>query len=118
VPILSYGTATFGGVGRFFNAWGTTEIAEARRLVDLCLDAGVNFFDTVLQRPSVVSVVIGARNEEQPKENLGAVGWQLDATQMACLDAASAMRPIYPYWHQRNFPMLTPSPVPVASPRT
>ncbi|MCC9166557.1 aldo/keto reductase [Pontibacter harenae] len=46
VPVLSFGTATFGGGNEFFKAWGSTQVAEATRLVDLCLDAGVNFFDT------------------------------------------------------------------------
>jgi aryl-alcohol dehydrogenase-like predicted oxidoreductase len=46
VPVLSFGTATFGGSGDFFKAWGATQVAEATRLVDLCLDAGVNLFDT------------------------------------------------------------------------
>jgi len=46
VSALSFGTATFGGGGDFFSAWGTTDVAEARRLVDICLEAGVNLFDT------------------------------------------------------------------------
>lgn len=46
VPVLSFGTATFGGGNEFFKAWGNTQIDEARRLIDLCLAAGVNFFDT------------------------------------------------------------------------
>jgi aryl-alcohol dehydrogenase-like predicted oxidoreductase len=46
VPVLSFGTATFGGQGNFFKAWGNTQVAEATRLVDICLDAGVNLFDT------------------------------------------------------------------------
>ncbi|UFH53198.1 aldo/keto reductase [Spirosoma sp. KNUC1025] len=46
VPVLSFGTATFGGVTDFFKAWGSTQVAEATRLVDLCLEAGVNLFDT------------------------------------------------------------------------
>jgi aryl-alcohol dehydrogenase-like predicted oxidoreductase len=46
VPVLSFGTATFGGKGDFFKAWGSTQADEATRLVDLCLDAGLNFFDT------------------------------------------------------------------------
>ncbi len=46
VPLISLGTATFGGGDAFFRAWGTTEVAEARRLVDICLEAGVNLFDT------------------------------------------------------------------------
>jgi aryl-alcohol dehydrogenase-like predicted oxidoreductase len=46
VPILSLGTATFGGTSEFFGRWGKTDVAEATRMIDLCLDAGVNFFDT------------------------------------------------------------------------
>ena len=46
VPVLSFGTGTFGGKGDFFAAWGTTDVAEARRLVDICLDAGLTMFDT------------------------------------------------------------------------
>ena len=57
----------------------------------------------LLQRPTVTSVIFGARNEEQLRANLGAVGWNLSAEQVARLDAASAIPPIYPYWHQRGF---------------
>ena len=46
VPALSFGTATFGAGNEFFAAWGSTDVAEARRLVDICLDAGVNMFDS------------------------------------------------------------------------
>ena len=46
VPVLSFGTATFGGGNEFFKAWGSTQVEEARRMIDLCLDAGVNMFDT------------------------------------------------------------------------
>jgi len=46
VPVLSFGTATFGGRGEFFQAWGSTEVDEARRLIDICLEAGANLFDT------------------------------------------------------------------------
>ena len=47
VPVLSFGTATFGGKsGTFFGAWGSTDVAEAARLVDMCLDAGANLFDS------------------------------------------------------------------------
>ncbi len=46
VPVLSLGTGTFGGSNEFFQRWGQTDVAEASRMVDLCLDAGVNFFDT------------------------------------------------------------------------
>ena len=46
VSALAYGTATFGGTTGFFEAMGTTEVDEARRLIDICIDAGVNLFDT------------------------------------------------------------------------
>ncbi len=46
VPVLSFGTGTFGGSGPLFGAWGNTDAGEARRLVDICLEAGVNLFDT------------------------------------------------------------------------
>ncbi len=46
VPVLSFGTGTFGGKGELFEAWGTTDVAEARRLIDICFDAGVTMFDT------------------------------------------------------------------------
>src|SRR5690606_22627824 len=65
----------------------------------------------LLQRPSVATVIIGARNEEQLRQNLGAVGWSLTADQIARLDAASATTPAYPYWHQRGFVERNPPPV-------
>ncbi|MGB8476500.1 MAG: aldo/keto reductase [Candidatus Acidiferrum sp.] len=46
VPVLSFGTGTFGGATEFFKAWGSSDVAEATRLVDICLDVGVNLFDT------------------------------------------------------------------------
>jgi aryl-alcohol dehydrogenase-like predicted oxidoreductase len=61
----------------------------------------------LLQRPTVSSVIVGARNEEQLRENLGAIGWSLDEEQLARLDAASASTPPYPYWHQRGKAELT-----------
>ena len=65
----------------------------------------------LLQRPSVATIIVGARNEEQLRQNLGAVGWNLTPAQVARLDAASAVTPAYPYWHQRGFPELNPAPV-------
>ncbi|GKQ53771.1 aldo/keto reductase [Bradyrhizobium sp. Ce-3] len=46
VPVLSFGTGTFGGQGPLFSAWGRSDAGEARRLIDICLEAGVNLFDT------------------------------------------------------------------------
>ncbi|MGP8233054.1 MAG: aldo/keto reductase [Methylovirgula sp.] len=66
----------------------------------------------LLQRPTVASVIIGARNEEQLKQNLGAVGWSLTPEQVKKLDAASERPLIYPYWHQRSvFTERNPPPV-------
>jgi aryl-alcohol dehydrogenase-like predicted oxidoreductase len=56
----------------------------------------------LLQRPTVSTVILGARDEAQLLDNLGAVGWQLTTDQIAALDAASAVKPAYPYWHQRQ----------------
>jgi aryl-alcohol dehydrogenase-like predicted oxidoreductase len=64
----------------------------------------------LLQRPTVSSVIIGARDEAQLQENLGAVGWNLSAEQVARLDAASETDTIYPYWHQRGFTERNPLP--------
>ena len=64
----------------------------------------------LLQRPTIANIVIGARNEEQLKQNLGAVGWKLSVDQLKKLDAASAADSIYPYWHQRQNTTLNPLP--------
>ena len=67
----------------------------------------------LLQRPTVSTVLIGARNEEQLRQNLGAVGWNLSAEQVARLDAASALTPpypYYPYW-RGQFSERNPTPV-------
>jgi aryl-alcohol dehydrogenase-like predicted oxidoreductase len=71
----------------------------------------------LLQRPSVSTVLIGARNETQLRDNLGAVGWQLSAEQIAKLDAASAVMPPYPYYPYWNgmFSERNPPPVAVAA---
>jgi aryl-alcohol dehydrogenase-like predicted oxidoreductase len=65
----------------------------------------------LLRRPTVSTVVIGARNEEQLRANLGAVGWSLTPTQVAKLDAASKRPKAYPYWHQVQFAERNPFPV-------
>jgi aryl-alcohol dehydrogenase-like predicted oxidoreductase len=66
----------------------------------------------LLSRPSISTVIIGARNEEQLRQNFGAVGWKLSAEQVKKLDAASAVQPAYPVWHQRStFPERNPAPV-------
>ena len=65
----------------------------------------------LLQRPTVSSVVVGARDETQLRQNLGAVGWNLTPAQVAELDAASAVTRTYPYWHQQGFLERNPNPV-------
>jgi aryl-alcohol dehydrogenase-like predicted oxidoreductase len=64
----------------------------------------------LLQRPSVASVIIGARNEEQLRQNLGAIGWNLTLDQVAKLDKASGVPIPYPYWHQKFFGERNPFP--------
>ena len=63
-----------------------------------------------LGRPSIATVIIGARDENQLCDNLGAVGWSLTAEQVAKLDQASAVPRIYPYWHQAGFSERNPFP--------
>jgi aryl-alcohol dehydrogenase-like predicted oxidoreductase len=57
----------------------------------------------LVQRPTVATVIMGARNEEQLRQNLDSAGWNLTVGQMAKLDKASEVTPSYPYWHQRQF---------------
>lgn len=64
----------------------------------------------LFHRPTVATVVIGARNEEQLRANLGSVGWSLSTEQVAKLDAASARPRPYPYWHQAHFKERNPFP--------
>ena len=60
----------------------------------------------LLQRPTVSSLIIGTSTEEQLKQNLEAVGWNLTPEQVKRLDNASQVTPIYPYWHQAQFLFL------------
>ncbi|MNY73936.1 Aldo/keto reductase family protein [compost metagenome] len=65
----------------------------------------------LISRPTVSSVIIGARNEEQLRQNLGAVGWSLTKEQIAKLDTASAVTapyPHFPYYRQDGFAKLNP----------
>lgn len=62
------------------------------------------------QRPTVATVIVGARNEEQLRQNIGAVGWNLSKEQVAMLDEASAQPRPYPYWHQAGFAERNPFP--------
>jgi aryl-alcohol dehydrogenase-like predicted oxidoreductase len=66
----------------------------------------------LLQRPTISTVIVGARNEEQLRQNLAAAGWSLSPSQIEVLDRASEQKPIYPYWHQWQFAERNPLPVP------
>ncbi|MGH3169508.1 MAG: aldo/keto reductase, partial [Trebonia sp.] len=76
-------------------------------LADIAGERGVSIAQTairwLIQRPGVSSVIIGARTEEQLKDNLGAAGWELTGDEMARLDRVSARSLPYPYWHQQKF---------------
>ena len=65
----------------------------------------------VAHRPSVSTVIIGARDEKQLADNLGSIGWQLSAEHVKTLDAASTRPAAYPYWHQAGFAERNPPPV-------
>lgn len=65
----------------------------------------------LLQKPTVANVILGARNEEQLKDNLGSVGWNLSPEQIAALDKVSQKTLPYPYWHQLGFKERNPPPV-------
>src|SRR5580658_1024029 len=64
-----------------------------------------------LRRPPISTAILGARNEQQLRQNLSAVGWSLTPQQIAKLDAASELPLAYPYWHQRQFLDRNPKPV-------
>ncbi|VTS00111.1 aldo/keto reductase [Tuwongella immobilis] len=68
----------------------------------------------LLQRPTVSNIIVGARDEAQLRDNLGAIGWNLTPEQVARLEDASKVVPAYPYWHQRGFSERNPFPVRVS----
>lgn len=57
----------------------------------------------LLRKPGVTSVIVGARTEEQLRDNLNAANWELAEEEVRRLNEISATPPIYPYWHQRRF---------------
>jgi aryl-alcohol dehydrogenase-like predicted oxidoreductase len=71
VPVLCFGTATFGGTTDFFKAWGETDVAEATRLIDICMEAGVNFFDTAdVYSEGHSEEILGAAIKHLPREKV------------------------------------------------
>ncbi|MGL5684057.1 MAG: aldo/keto reductase [Marinifilaceae bacterium] len=79
-------------------------------LDDVALETGKTVaqcaLNWLLQQSTVSSLVIGASNEQQLLQNLEATGWSLTPEQLERLDKASKTPPIYPYWHQDQFPDL------------
>jgi aryl-alcohol dehydrogenase-like predicted oxidoreductase len=71
VPVLCFGTATFGGGNEFFRAWGETDVAEATRLIDICIEAGVHFFDTAdVYSQGLSEEILGQAIKHLPREKL------------------------------------------------
>ena len=71
VPVLCFGTGTFGGGTEFFQTWGSTDVAEARELIDTCMDAGVNFFDTAdVYSQGLSEEVLGEAIKHLPREDV------------------------------------------------
>lgn len=96
------------GTGPHFEEERLFRIVEALDLV--AKDTGKTIpqiaLNWLLQRSTVSNVIVGARNERQLIENIGAIGWSLSNDQLAKLDAASDVPPAYPVWHQKGFAML------------
>jgi aryl-alcohol dehydrogenase-like predicted oxidoreductase len=71
VPVLCFGTATFGGGNEFFRAWGATDVAEATRLIDQCMEAEVNFFDTAdVYSDGLSEQILGQAIQHLPREKV------------------------------------------------
>ncbi len=71
VPILCFGTGTFGGGNEFFKAWGSSDVAEATRLIDICMSAGVNFFDTAdIYSQGLSEQILGQAIQHLPRESV------------------------------------------------
>ena len=95
VPVLSFGTATFGGTNGF-EAWGNTQTKDATRMINLCLDAGVNHFDTSdvysqgLSEEILGKALTGLRDKALPKQHFLLATILTDAALLAstCLKRA------------------------------
>jgi aryl-alcohol dehydrogenase-like predicted oxidoreductase len=111
-------TAILGGMGPAYPAEQLYDIVAALEAVAGELGRSVSqvALNWLLRRPTVATVVIGARDEAQLRDNLGAADFALTAEQVARLDTVSERPPIYPYWHQRRT-SLDRNPPPVAMPQ-
>ena len=95
VPVLSFGTGTFGGKGKLFAAWGATDTAEARRLLDICLDAGVSMFDTADiysagESERILGEAMKGKRDRSHRLHQGDVPFRRGAQQRRLLAPASA----------------------------
>jgi aryl-alcohol dehydrogenase-like predicted oxidoreductase len=71
VPVLCFGTGTFGGGNEFFQAWGATDVKEATRLIGVCLDSGVNFFDTAdVYSEGLSEEILGEAIRQVPRQTV------------------------------------------------
>ena len=90
---------------------GTVDLDRLYRIVDVLIDIGQQrgvspaqvALNWVMNKPCVDTVVLGARNEDQLRDNLAAAAWRLTNEEMARLDDVSALPEPYPYWHQHKF---------------
>ena len=89
VPALCFGTGTFGGGTEFFKAWGETDVNEARKLIDICMESGVNFFDTAdVYSNGLSEEILGQAIKHLPRQNLlistkTTFGFDVDSYQLA-----------------------------------
>ena len=71
VPELCFGAGTFGGTNEFFKAWGDADVAEATKIVDICMEAGINLFDTAdIYSDGTSEEVLGAAIKHVPREDV------------------------------------------------
>ncbi len=96
--MLCFGTGTFGGGNEFFKTWGSTDVAEARELVDTCMDAGVNFFDTAdVYSQGLSEEVLGEAIKHLPREDVllsTKASIAFDGRHAQNADEASSRRPL------------------------
>jgi aryl-alcohol dehydrogenase-like predicted oxidoreductase len=132
VPVLSFGTGTFGGGNDFFKAWGTTDAEGARRLVDICMDSGLTLFDSADVYSSglaeeILGLAIAGRRDQvmvstkatfrcgTGPNDIGSSRFHLTRAVDAALRRLRTdyiVPPPYPYWHQRSsIAERTPPPV-------
>lgn len=97
--------ATMGDFGTVSDVEKAYDIVEA--LDEIARNRGVTVaqvaLNWLLRQPGITSVIIGARNEQQLKDNLSAANWELTSDELKQLHEVSAVPPIYPYWHQQKY---------------